>query len=272
MIVDITKPLARGRFLSIGHKRFWISLKYEKLPSFCFQCGVIKHFKRRCSLLKSNMGPDASKQYQYGTWLRAGPQPNASNSNGRSGIMGEQEVANGDQHNNFDERRLAIDKKGKPQNEVAIKEVAPSNLDNSRSDQLIAIDYGSNLSGGNQGKSNLSYMETSSNLDGSPISNPKQDKSKISSMIYDINFNLSCTPNKGNIAVSPPHSSQVCPPLIFPNDTNMEKKKPLSIWKRRARGGMSKDISKNLESHLSMIINNPIKKRGNGGRGAGFSH
>lgn len=64
VVVDITKPLARSRFLNIGDKRLWISFKYERLPNFCFQCGIIKHFKRRCSLLKSDKGPDESKNFQ----------------------------------------------------------------------------------------------------------------------------------------------------------------------------------------------------------------
>lgn len=41
VLVDITIPLARGQVLNIGDKRVWITFKYEKLPNFCFHCGVI---------------------------------------------------------------------------------------------------------------------------------------------------------------------------------------------------------------------------------------
>lgn len=49
VLVDIMKPLARGRLLNIGDKRYCIPFKYEKMPIFCFHCGVIKHINRMCS-------------------------------------------------------------------------------------------------------------------------------------------------------------------------------------------------------------------------------
>ncbi|PPD88820.1 hypothetical protein GOBAR_DD14226 [Gossypium barbadense] len=37
--LDVQKPLQRGIFVSVNNKNWWISLKYEKLPTFCFRCG-----------------------------------------------------------------------------------------------------------------------------------------------------------------------------------------------------------------------------------------
>lgn len=47
--IDITRPLIRGRFLKVGDDQVWLPIKYERLPSFCFQCGVIKHQVGGCS-------------------------------------------------------------------------------------------------------------------------------------------------------------------------------------------------------------------------------
>lgn len=41
--VNLFKPLPRGRSLKIKGNNFWIPLKYEKLPWFCFSCGRITH-------------------------------------------------------------------------------------------------------------------------------------------------------------------------------------------------------------------------------------
>lgn len=37
--VNLLKPLARGRKMSIKNEDFWIPLKYAKLPKFYFGCG-----------------------------------------------------------------------------------------------------------------------------------------------------------------------------------------------------------------------------------------
>lgn len=72
VFVDITKPLARGRFLNIGCKRFWISFKYKRLPTFCFHYGLIKYANQKCSKMGVNYRKlDDSMQNQYGSWLRA---------------------------------------------------------------------------------------------------------------------------------------------------------------------------------------------------------
>ncbi|XP_042958166.1 uncharacterized protein LOC122293745 [Carya illinoinensis] len=49
MALDIHKALLRGKWLEIDQKKHWISLKYERLQSFCFHCGVLFHKNNRCS-------------------------------------------------------------------------------------------------------------------------------------------------------------------------------------------------------------------------------
>ncbi|KAF5471373.1 hypothetical protein F2P56_008182 [Juglans regia] len=64
--VNISEALQRGVFLSYAGKKTWIPFKYERLPTFCFKCGVIKHAKSGC--LVSSLG---DSKLQYGAWLRA---------------------------------------------------------------------------------------------------------------------------------------------------------------------------------------------------------
>ncbi|KAF5442667.1 hypothetical protein F2P56_035300 [Juglans regia] len=73
VLVDISKPLAIGHFLNMGEKRLWISFKYERLPMFCFQFGVIMHVKLRCPSSTSDGGSREGQPAQYGPWL--GPVP-----------------------------------------------------------------------------------------------------------------------------------------------------------------------------------------------------
>lgn len=76
--IELNKPLVRGRTLEYNRKKFWIAMKDEKLPRYCFHCGRIVHTDKCQS---SNISVDHD---QYGSWLRAdfSKQNNRLNSNG----------------------------------------------------------------------------------------------------------------------------------------------------------------------------------------------
>lgn len=64
--LDTTKPVCPGVFLKRdGRKPVWISFKYEKLPSICFNCGLLNHDSRGCPNVKTSINSF------YGNWLRA---------------------------------------------------------------------------------------------------------------------------------------------------------------------------------------------------------
>jgi hypothetical protein len=67
ILLDLAKPLPRGRKINIMGKTEWITFKYERLPKFCFYCGVICHGKTGCSR-KSALRQELP---QYGAWMRA---------------------------------------------------------------------------------------------------------------------------------------------------------------------------------------------------------
>lgn len=67
IVLDLSKPLFRGRTLKLNNKSIWVAFQYEKIPKFCFQCGGVWHWRSGCSnpggtrdtmvtLLQLNMG------------------------------------------------------------------------------------------------------------------------------------------------------------------------------------------------------------------------
>ncbi|KAF4392610.1 hypothetical protein F8388_003030 [Cannabis sativa] len=81
-----------GRYIPCGGKRYWIQLKFERLPTLCFACGLWGHEKRDCHkevlMEKSEGGQQVPK---YGQWSRdEDPTPNCfiaftQQQNGRNG-------------------------------------------------------------------------------------------------------------------------------------------------------------------------------------------
>ena len=42
--MDVSKPLCRGYGVILEkNKEIWVSFKYEKLPNFCYWCGLVSH-------------------------------------------------------------------------------------------------------------------------------------------------------------------------------------------------------------------------------------
>ncbi|CAH9100014.1 unnamed protein product [Cuscuta epithymum] len=48
--LDICEPLQKGTKIQKDNREFWVDFKYEKLPRFCFTCGIIGHTERYCPL------------------------------------------------------------------------------------------------------------------------------------------------------------------------------------------------------------------------------
>jgi hypothetical protein len=69
--IDLAKPLQRGRKINVEGTPHWVTFQYERLPKFCFQCGVICHGKSGCPRRSSFRQQETN---QYGPWLRA-PSP-----------------------------------------------------------------------------------------------------------------------------------------------------------------------------------------------------
>jgi hypothetical protein len=72
IVMELEKPLARGRMLKVQGKSMWIAFQYERLPRFCFNCGVIIHGKLGCPYKNKMKHQEGFTEYGY--WLRA-PSP-----------------------------------------------------------------------------------------------------------------------------------------------------------------------------------------------------
>lgn len=50
VMLDITKPLKRFQMIRLkGNSTAKVTLKYERLPHFCFLCGCMSHVEKDCS-------------------------------------------------------------------------------------------------------------------------------------------------------------------------------------------------------------------------------
>lgn len=62
--VDVYKPLkSQMRIKKAGGEWMWIKFKYERLPSFCFYCGIIGHSEKFCELLFDDNGRQGTRKY-----------------------------------------------------------------------------------------------------------------------------------------------------------------------------------------------------------------
>jgi len=66
--LPIDKPLRRGgHVVSKDGEKSWIHFRYERLPTFCFLCGMLGHDDKHCQVPTDQQGTPK----QYGEWLRA---------------------------------------------------------------------------------------------------------------------------------------------------------------------------------------------------------
>ena len=83
--IDATKRLIRGKKITIeGGAARWVQFKYERLPNFCYHCGLLSHALRDCPE-PSETGRLSGVGLQYGAWLRGDPFGRVQKDPGRFG-------------------------------------------------------------------------------------------------------------------------------------------------------------------------------------------
>ena len=72
--IDVTRKLIRGRKINMekGETR-WVHFKYERLPNFCYRCGLLEHDLKDCFEESGNDKEEGNGDLQYGAWLRGEP-------------------------------------------------------------------------------------------------------------------------------------------------------------------------------------------------------
>ena len=70
--LPITKPIRRGVYIADSDgERTWVRFKYERLPLFCYYCGILGHDLKHCAQHFAMQKSGGEVEYQYGDWLKA---------------------------------------------------------------------------------------------------------------------------------------------------------------------------------------------------------
>ncbi|KAK9986889.1 hypothetical protein SO802_031840 [Lithocarpus litseifolius] len=70
--IDIRQPISRGQFMDIGDSEpLWNSPQYERMPIFCYWCGLINHDEKDCKTWTDSGSALTRDDEQYSPWLRA---------------------------------------------------------------------------------------------------------------------------------------------------------------------------------------------------------
>lgn len=71
MRLDVTKRLVLGKKITVeGGECRWVNFKYERLPTFCYQCGLLSHALKDCPKNGDCNNRIESEELQYRAWMR----------------------------------------------------------------------------------------------------------------------------------------------------------------------------------------------------------
>lgn len=69
--IEVTTPLKRGLlFQGVEGEKQWVQVKYERLPIFCFMCGIIGHGEDKCPTRYDAGFVEPEGELPYGSWMR----------------------------------------------------------------------------------------------------------------------------------------------------------------------------------------------------------
>ncbi|XP_042974569.1 uncharacterized protein LOC122306196 [Carya illinoinensis] len=71
--LDIWKSLPPGKRVVVGDAEYvWVRFKFERLPQFCYFCGILEHGECDCLQWISVKEANGTSKFPYGPWLRVG--------------------------------------------------------------------------------------------------------------------------------------------------------------------------------------------------------
>ena len=71
VLLDVTKRLVRGKKITVeGGECRWVNFKYERLPNFCYRCGLLNHALKYCPENGEENNRTEGEELQYGAWMK----------------------------------------------------------------------------------------------------------------------------------------------------------------------------------------------------------
>ena len=70
-MIDVTRRLIQGRKTKVEDRvDWWVLFKYERLPNFCYHCGLLEHDLKECPKSKGEARNAVMVDLQHGAWMR----------------------------------------------------------------------------------------------------------------------------------------------------------------------------------------------------------
>uniref|UniRef100_A0A803P559 Reverse transcriptase domain-containing protein n=1 Tax=Cannabis sativa TaxID=3483 RepID=A0A803P559_CANSA len=76
----MSKSLKRGRMISLSHvkDKFWVDFRYERLPKYCMECGIIGHPYNKCSVFLEKLDNGEEPALEYQPFIKGSALPTSS--------------------------------------------------------------------------------------------------------------------------------------------------------------------------------------------------
>uniref|UniRef100_A0A803P0U8 Zinc knuckle CX2CX4HX4C domain-containing protein n=1 Tax=Cannabis sativa TaxID=3483 RepID=A0A803P0U8_CANSA len=78
--IDVSKPLLRGQLVSFPWmaNEMWLDYRYERLPDFYYECGIIGHVFDKCPSFLEKLDEGLHPDLPYGPWMEGSSLPKSS--------------------------------------------------------------------------------------------------------------------------------------------------------------------------------------------------